>query len=355
MNFFNNLNFSSSNEDGETELAALSGAKRILCLTGSGTRPLDMLLSGAHEVIALDVNPTQNALLHLKVAGIKSLDHGEFLSFLGLGERRSGINFYEQLRHRLSPEMREYWDQNRKLVESGVWYAGKWERLLRWNAFALKFFRGKAIRELMAASSVDEQARIWRHQFNDSRLRATIEMIGRRWVWKWIMREPAGNFLPDSRAVGERLSNAFEQASRTYLFRTSDFATLILRGSLQPDGALPIHLRPENYRIVNERLSRLRIVQGDISNLNVLPISDVDGFSLSDFGSYCGPQVYAACWSGIIGVATPGAKFCERIFMNDMPVPFASIRESRGLSERLTRSDKAIIYQIRAGTIGADG
>jgi S-adenosylmethionine-diacylglycerol 3-amino-3-carboxypropyl transferase len=355
MNFFRNLNFSSSNEDGETELAALSGAKRILCLTGSGTRPLDMLVSDADEVIALDVNPTQNALLHLKVAAIRSFDHGEFLSFLGLGQRQSNRTYYDQLRDRLSPAMREYWDQNRRLVESGVWYAGKWEKLLRWNARVLRLFRGKAIRELMGASSVEEQARIWQQRFSDSLLRATIEMVGRRWVWKWIMREPAGNFLPGSRAVGERLSNAFEQASRTYLFRTSDFATLILLGTLKPDGALPVHLRPENYQLVRERLSRLRIVQGDISSLNSLAISNIDGFSLSDFGSYCGPEVYAACWSGILNVAAPGAKFCERIFMNDMAVPFASIRESRGLSERLTRNDKAIIYQIRAGTIGASG
>ena len=51
MDFFQNLNFSSSNEDGETELTALAGAGRILCLTGSGTRPLDLLMSGAEEIV----------------------------------------------------------------------------------------------------------------------------------------------------------------------------------------------------------------------------------------------------------------------------------------------------------------
>jgi S-adenosylmethionine-diacylglycerol 3-amino-3-carboxypropyl transferase len=355
MSFFKNLNFSSSNEDGETELDALCGTKRILCLTGSGTRPLDMLLSGADEVIALDVNPTQNALLDLKVAAIKSLDHCDFLTFLGLGQLRPSGIYYDQVRNQLSPAMRQYWDRNRRLAGSGVWYAGKWEKLLRWNARMLRLFRGNAIRELMSASSVEEQARIWQRRFNDGALRTTVELIGRQWVWKWVMREPAGNFLPDSREVGERLSSSFEHASRTYLFRTSDFATLILQGSLQADGALPVHLRPENYLLVRERLSRLRIEQGGLSSLKTLAISDIDGFSLSDFGSYVGPEDYAACWRGILDVAAPGAKFCERIFMNDMALPFASIRENRSLSERLTKSDKAIIYQIRAGTIGGGG
>lgn len=355
MSFFENLNFSSSNEDGETELDALSGTRRILCITGSGTRPLDMLLSGADEVIALDVNPKQNALLHLKVAAIKCLNHGDFLLFLGLGQHRPGKAYYDQVRVHLSPEMRQHWDSNRRLAETGVWYAGKWEKLLRWNARMLKLFRGSAICELMSASSVEEQGKIWQQKFNDSALRTTVELIGRQWVWKWVMREPAGNFLPGSREVGERLSSAFEQASRNYLFRTSDFATLILQGSLQADLALPVHLRPENYLVVRERLSRLRIVQGGLSSLKNLAISDVDGFSLSDFGSYVGAADYAECWRGILDVAVPGAKFCERIFMNDMALPFASISENRSLSERLTKSDKAVIYIVRAGTIGAGG
>jgi S-adenosylmethionine-diacylglycerol 3-amino-3-carboxypropyl transferase len=174
-------------------------------------------------------------------------------------------------------------------------------------------------------------------------------------VWKWVMREPAGNFLPGSRQVGERLSSAFEQASRNYLFRTSDFATLILQGALQPELALPVHLRRENYLRIRERLPRLRVEQGGLSDLKKLGVSNVDGFSLSDFGSYVGPDDYAICWRGILEGAAPGAKFCERIFMNDMPLPFAMIHEDRILSDRLTKSDNAIIYQIRAGTIGASG
>jgi S-adenosylmethionine-diacylglycerol 3-amino-3-carboxypropyl transferase len=351
MAFFENLNFSSSNEDGETELAALAGARRIVCLTGSGTRPLDMLMSDADEVIALDVNPAQNALLYLKIAAFKSLDYAELLSFLGINNNSNRRALYARVRHQLSPEMRDYWDKKRKLAESGVWYAGKWERLLRWNACFLAFFRGKAISALMEAHSIETQAEIWRHQFKDSALRSIIEMAGRRWVWTWVMREPAGNFLPGPRDVAQRLATSFEDASKNYLFRTSDFATLVLRGALQPDQALPVHLRAENYQHMREQLARLRVVQGGLSDLKTLGIAQVDGFSLSDFGSYCAADGYATCWRGILAVSTPNAKFCERVFMNDMAFPFAAIREDRELSARLTRSDKAIIYQIRAGIL----
>lgn len=351
MHFFQNLNFSSSNEDGETELTALASARRIICLTGSGTRPLDMLLSDAEEVIALDVNPAQNALLALKVAAIESLDHAEFLEFIGIAKSTSRGDFYDSVRERLSPDVRAHWDGNRRLVETGVWNAGKWEKLLRWNARFLSFFRGKAIDELMAALTVEDQARIWQRRFGDSRLRRAIEMIGRDWIWRWVMREPAGEFLPPPREVGERLAADFERAANSHLFRESDFATLIFRGALKPGGAMPVHLRPEHYRQIRDGLPRLRIVEGGLADLGRLDTGMADGFSLSDFGSYCGPDIYAACWQGVLAIAAPGARYCERIFMNDMDVPFSSIKVDHALSEGLSNSDKAIIYRVRAGMI----
>jgi S-adenosylmethionine-diacylglycerol 3-amino-3-carboxypropyl transferase len=341
MGFFENLNFSSSNEDGESELKALAGAARVLCLTGSGTRPLDMLMSEAEEVIALDVNPAQNALLALKMAAIEVLDHAEFLAFIGVtdGERR--LETYGRLRDRLRPEERGHWDRHQRMLQSGIWYAGKWERLLIWNARFLNLFRSGAIDALMSAPNVEAQARIWAENFGDSRLRRAIEMIGRDWIWRWVMREPAGEFLPPPREVAARLAADFERAAGTFLFRESDFATLILLGVLDP----------KNYARMQSRLPRLRILRGGLAELGRLGLRNVTGFSLSDFGSYTGPAVYAACWRGILAAAVPGAAYCERIFMNDLPLPFPEICEDVEASTRLTRADRAIIYHLRVGTI----
>ncbi|MEP6017883.1 MAG: DUF3419 family protein [Paracoccaceae bacterium] len=351
MSFFQNLNFSSSNEDGDTELTALAGTSRIVCLTGSGTRPLDMLMSNADEVIALDVNPSQNALLCLKLAAIEVLERSQFLAFIGITQSKKRIETYRQFRHRLAPEMQEYWDQKQRLIASGVWYAGKWEKLLLWNARFLKLFRGRSIDALLNANTLDEQASIWALKFNDSHLQTAIEMIGRKWVWRWVMREPAGEFLPGPKTVGLRLAQDFERSSTSFLFRDSDFATLIFRGRIDPVHALPTHLRPENYNIVRERLSKIRVVEGGLADLGTLSTKEVDGFSLSDFGSYTGPDIYAACWSGIIASAAPGARFCERIFMNDLCLPYPVIKEDIQMSKQLTATDKAVIYRVRAGTI----
>lgn len=356
MGFFENLNFSSSNEDGETELTALAGATRILCLTGSGTRPLDMLLSEAQQVIALDVNPVQNALLELKMAAIAALDHADFLAFIGVTESRTRLAVYDRLRVGLAPEPRAHWDRHRGMIRSGLWYAGKWERILIWNARFLRLFRGSGIDLLMSAPTREAQAQVWASRFGDSRIRRTLEMIGRDWIWRWVMREPAGEFLPSPQVVGERLAADFERAARSYLFRESDFATLVFRGALDPRAALPVHLRAGNYARLRAGLPRLRIVRGGLAELDALGLRGIDGFSLSDFGSYTGAEVYAACWKGILAAAAPGARYCERIFMNDLPPPFPEIGVDIALSERLTGADKAIIYRVRTGKIrGAAG
>ena len=310
-----------------------------------------MLVSNADEIIALDVNPSQNALLLLKMAAIEVLEHSDFLAFIGITHSRNRMEVYRKFRHRLSPEMQVYWDQKQRLIASGVWYAGKWEKLLLWNARFLKLFRGRSIDALLNANTLDEQASIWAQKFNDSHLQTAIEMIGRKWVWRWVMREPAGEFLPGPKAVGLRLSQDFERSSTSFLFRDSDFATLIFRGRIDANQALPTHLRPENYNKVHEHLSKIRVVEGGLTDLGTLGIKEVDGFSLSDFGSYTGPDVYAACWNGIVASAAPDAKYCERIFMNDLDLPHTVIKEDVEMSKQLTATDKAVIYRIRTGTI----
>lgn len=355
MDFFDALNFSSTNEDGATEIAALSGARHILCVTGSGTRPLDLLVADPDTIVAIDANPAQNALLALKAAAIARFDRADCLAFLGLAPDAARGERYDALRGDLTPAARAYWDRHRRLIASGVWAAGKWERLLGWNARFLRLFRGGAVDALMAAPTIAAQAAIWDAHFTGGRVLKAIETIGRDWMWRWVMREPAGAFLPSPRAVSERLAMDFARASRTFLFRESEIATLVLRGRNRADGALPVHLRAESYDLVRARLSRLRIRDAMLADPGGPDGERFDGFSLSDFGSYCGADDYAACWRGIRSVAAPGARYCERIFMNEQPPPFPDIAIDRPLSERLSRDDRAIVYRVRAGTIGGGG
>ena len=87
----------------------------VLVITSAGCNALDYALTSPNEVHAVDMNPRQNALLELKVAGIKDLEFDDFFQMFGLG-RLSGVQqVYEQkLRSRLSEFGQAYWDKRIK-------------------------------------------------------------------------------------------------------------------------------------------------------------------------------------------------------------------------------------------------
>jgi S-adenosylmethionine-diacylglycerol 3-amino-3-carboxypropyl transferase len=307
-----------------------------------------MLLSDADHVIALDMNPTQNALLRLKIAAIRVLERSEMLAFLGItpGDRRA---LWHRVRKGLTPDDQGFWDRRQALIRRGIWYAGLWEKVLRFGARGTGLLRGRHLEPLFAAPDTAVQAKIWARHFDDRVWRASIRMLARPWVWTRVIGEPGGAFLPDPREVEARLAGAFNRASGTFLFRTSDFASLILRGRTQPSEAVPLHLEAGNYARIRDRLDRIEPRLGGLHELDTA--LNVDSFSLSDFGSYTSPEAYAAAWRGVIGAARPGARFVERLFMNPLPLPDPRIALDESLSARLTATDRAIIYDIRAGVL----
>ncbi len=352
--FYRTLNFTSANEDGRTELAALSlsRADRVLCLTASGARPLDLLLGDPGEVVALDLNPAQNHLLALKIAAYATLSNDDLYAYLGLTPCSSREALHARVETALAPESLAFWAARRGVIRAGAWYAGRWERVLRFGAFGTRLVRGVWIDRMFRARSLEMQNAIWMRHFDDWIWRGAIRVLSQRWFWTRVVGEPGGAFLPDARATEARLAGAFNDAARRFYLRDSDFASLILRGRHDPSGALPLHLMPENIDVVRARLGRIRIETGGLADLSAF--GRFDAFSLSDFGSYCSQADYDACWRGVIAAAQSGARFCERVFMNPLR-PSADLAESLaidvGASERLTRGDRAIIYDIRAGVI----
>lgn len=354
--FSRTLNFTSANEDGATELAALclQPTDHVLCLTASGARPLDLLLGNPAKITAIDINPAQNELLRLKIAAHQALDDRELPEWLGIAPTRHRMDLHGKVEKLLPPASQAFWQARRRIIASGIWHSGRWERVLRLGASGTRMIRGRYIDELFEAPNLEAQARIWRDHFDDAIWHSAVRLLSRRWFWTRIIGEPGGAFLPDPATSEARLTGLFRRASESFFFRDSDFATLIFRGRHAPGGALPLHLQPQNIPIIRERLDWIAIADAGLSNLGTSGLGPFDAFSLSDFGSYCSGEAYDACWRGILAAAHPGARFCERIFMNPVrpgPALAPHVRTDDALSAALTAADRAIIYDIRAGTL----
>lgn len=354
--FAQTLNFTSANEDGATELAALALGPRdhVLCLTASGARPLDLMLGDPARVTTIDINPAQNELLRLKIAAFRALEDEALHAYLGLSPTPHRLALHDRVAGLLAPASRRFWAARSASIKSGIWHSGRWERVLRLGAWGTRMIRGQSIDTLFGAASLAEQSDIWKTRFDDGVWHGAIRLLAQRWFWTHVIGEPGGGFLPSPAVSEARLAGLFRRAAANVLFRESDFAELLFRGRHGTGRALPLHVRPENLGTVRSRLDRIEIVDLGLDALAGSRLGPFDAFSLSDFGSYCGQEDYDACWRGVLSVARPEARFCERVFMNPVSpgagiAPLIALDAAR--SDALTRADKAIIYDIRCGTL----
>lgn len=356
MSFSNTLNFTSSNEDGATELAALklSNADRVLCLTASGTRVLDLLLGDPGEIVAIDINDSQNALLALKMAAIRVLDADDLYAYLGVTPLSDRHSLHEQVCKALPDEWRVFWSRKERQIMRGIWLSGRWERVLRFGAFGTRLIRRGNIEKLFAAKTLEQQSDFWDKKFNDWIWDGAIRSLSKKWIWTHVIGEPGGAFLPSGQACSDYLRGKFTQAAQSFFLRESDFASLLFRGRHEVEEALPLHLRRENLDVVRANLDRVSIKHIGLAGMTKLNMGEFTGFSLSDFGSYCGQEGYDACWRGVVETASNGARYCERSFMNKIDPSSelqSALHRDVALSTTLSQTDKAIIYDINCGVL----
>ena len=109
-----NLVYNACWEDPRLDRVALGLRRhdRLVTITSAGCNALDYALLGLERVDAVDVNPRQNALLELKIAGVRQLEFEDFFALFGRGRLPDVKPLYErQLRGSLSPWSQKYWDR----------------------------------------------------------------------------------------------------------------------------------------------------------------------------------------------------------------------------------------------------
>ena len=345
--FFSTLNFGSSNEDGASEVAALAlGPKdRVLALTASGSRVFDLMCDPVGQICALDLNPAQNALLALRCAALTTLDDAAYAAFLGYGPAQDRWVTFQRVRRALSPPYQSLWDGQRQALTTGIIWRGRWERILAWAALASGLTLPRDT--LFHASDLPAQKAIWDAKFGRGLWRWSLGQLCRPFIWTHVMGEPGGAFIQDRQKIAQKIADRFAQAANRVLFARSEFMNLLFYGPRAPF-VLPYHMRQGRLGQVRENLDRLTVHQGGLANLPCLFGQKFDAFSLSDFGSYCEGDAYAACWDAVRACAKPGARFAERRFLTNQPLPDGT---DLALSKTLSQKDSAVIYDILTGVV----
>lgn len=171
----NNLVYNTCWEDPRLDREALEigPEDEILVITSAGCNALDYALRGPRHIYAVDMNPRQNALLDLKMAGIRGLEFDDFFRMFGKGRLPGVRRIYQQrLRDLLPAPSREFWD--RRIVwfdhpRRSFYFRGT-SGLFAWLA---KGYTDRIIKirphldRLLEAGSLEEQREIYERHLRD--------------------------------------------------------------------------------------------------------------------------------------------------------------------------------------------
>ena len=159
----------------DREALDLGPGDRVLAITSAGCNVLDYVLERPEHIFAVDLNCRQNALLELKLAGIRRLDYESFFSMFGRGKLRQVRGTYEAfLRPELSPPARAYWDKHIEFFSGRGWRrsfyfhgtAGTFARLM--NGYLDRIARVRdGIEAILGAATIDEQRAIYERSLRD--------------------------------------------------------------------------------------------------------------------------------------------------------------------------------------------
>ncbi|GAX75478.1 hypothetical protein CEUSTIGMA_g2921.t1 [Chlamydomonas eustigma] len=139
----------------------------VLTLTSGGCNALNLLLHGAGEVVSVDCNPAQTALLELKAVAIQQLGFEDTWQLFGEGVHPHIEDMFEKkLSPFLSQTSNNFWSKRLWYFKDGLYYQGGMGKLC-WVLQCLFTFLGlgKALKRIVNAPTLEEQKRLWNANF----------------------------------------------------------------------------------------------------------------------------------------------------------------------------------------------
>jgi len=232
-----------------------------MVISSAGCNVLDYALTGPKRIHAVDANPRQTALLELKLAGIRQLQHGDFFRVFGQGSHPQFRELYfDALRYELSAFAQSYWDRNQgwfsaKNPQHGFYYRGL-------SGTVARAFRGyldlnptlrDSVEALFDAPTLDHQRELydsrikpyfWSRLINWTLARqVTMSMLGvphpQR---KEVQAQHAGG-------VAGFVRECIEYVARELPLSSNYFYSVYVRGAYTPD-CCPEYLKPANFALL---------------------------------------------------------------------------------------------------------
>lgn len=332
-------------------LAPLSDA-RVVVVSSGGCTAFSLLASGAREVVAVDLNSTQNHLVELKAVALRRLVAPELMSFLGVtpGTERRRSRTYAMLRPYLSDESVKFWDSHESLIARGALNCGVSERFIAAVVGVVKLgIHGNGtIERLLKLESLDEQKAFFASEWNTRRWKLLFPLLLNRWTFSRTY-DPAFFREVENPSFAAHFRRLLEHALSEVPVRTNYFLHQMLSGTypIHVPGGVPPYLDRNCGEFLRTRLNRLELVDaGYAEYLATCDADSVDAFALSNICEWLDPQGIEELFEQVVRVARPGARLCFRNFVGHTSIPErfrSAIVDDPAAGEEAIRRDRSCL------------
>ena len=297
----------------------------VLTITSAGCNVLDYALAGVKRIHAVDANPRQTALLELKLAAVRRLEHDDFFQIFGYGYHpRFREIYHDTLKQELEGFSREYWNSQAHWFTSkaGSFYyhglAGLVARCFR-TYLKLRPRLAEPIEALFQASTLNEQRNLY-----DQRILPLMWSRGMNWTLsRQITMSLLGVPHPQRKEVQAQHVGGvagFIRESVEYVFRhlpawNNYFWRVYVLGRYS-QSCCPEYLKPAGFQALKQGLAE-RVVTHTDTVTDFLKSGDeaISKFVLLDHMDWMGayhPQALLEEWAALLERATPGARIIFR-------------------------------------------
>ena len=347
---FDELRYASVWEDVDLLRAGLrvGPGDDVLSVTSAGDNVLGLLLDEPRSITAVDVNPCQSALLHLKLAALARLDHAGFVGLLGVRPHADRLALYRACRPALPPDVRAYWDGHEGDIEAGIVEAGRLERYFAgWRRELLDPALPPAeVAALFELGDLDAQAAAFR------RLATPAFEAGFRWYFGEAMmarhgRDPA-QFAHVRVDAGAHFWRRFRYAFTRLPLKGNAYLERFMTGGVADLRRAHPYLRPENFERLRALADRVEVVTAELEALATAAAGRFSKANLSDVFEYASAAHTEHLLRALHGALRPGGRLAYWSLLVDRSRPAslaALFRSEEDEAERLGAGDRAWFYR----------
>jgi S-adenosylmethionine-diacylglycerol 3-amino-3-carboxypropyl transferase len=310
----------------DREALQLGPDDAVLMITSAGCNALDYALAGAGQVVAVDVNPRQNALLELKLAGIRGLSFPDFFAMFGQGRLdRAGKVYADKLRGLLSPWAQTYWDRRIEFFELGNQRSFYFRGTSGGFAWLVNFYVDRVVQlrpsidSLLAAGSLHEQREIYENHLHDRFWSRTMRfLMSRDATLSLVGVPPAQRKQVETQYEGGILKfvhDCVESVFAQLPLADNYFWRVYMQGQYTAT-CCPEYLKPENFQKLKDGLvDRVEVYTDSVQGFLEKSPRTFSRFVLLDHMDWLAWDLLPVLeqeWQWIVRRATPGARLIWR-------------------------------------------